>query len=63
MFSYFFATSQTDIHSLFAHFSSLSSPSSASGAAAKPFITHHNDFDTEFYLRIAFETALKKATV
>ncbi|HRU50398.1 MAG TPA: lysine--tRNA ligase [Candidatus Absconditabacterales bacterium] len=35
----------------------------ASGAAAKPFITHHNDFDTEFYLRIAFETALKKATV
>ena len=36
---------------------------SASWAAAKPFITHHNDFDTEFYLRIAFETALKKATV
>lgn len=35
----------------------------ASWAAAKPFITHHNDFDTEFYLRIAFETALKKATV
>ncbi len=35
----------------------------ASGAAAKPFITHHNDFDTEFYLRIAFETSLKKATV
>jgi len=35
----------------------------ASGAAAKPFITYHNDFDTEFYLRIAFETALKKATV
>lgn len=35
----------------------------ASWAAAKPFITHHNDFDTEFYLRIAFETSLKKATV
>ncbi len=35
----------------------------ASWAAAKPFITHHNDFDTDFYLRIAFETALKKATV
>lgn len=35
----------------------------ASGAAAKPFITHHNDFGTEFYLRIAFETSLKKATV
>lgn len=35
----------------------------ASGAAAKPFITHHNDFDTDMYLRISFETALKKATV
>ena len=27
----------------------------ASGAAARPFITHHNDFDTDVYLRIAFE--------
>ena len=36
---------------------------SASGAAAKPFITHHNDYDTDVYLRIAFETGLKKATV
>lgn len=35
----------------------------ASWAAAKPFITHHNDFDTDVYLRISFETALKKATV
>ncbi|MDR0607879.1 MAG: hypothetical protein LBG52_06130 [Candidatus Peribacteria bacterium] len=35
----------------------------ASGAAAKPFITHHNDYDTAVYLRIAFETSLKKATV
>lgn len=35
----------------------------ASGAAAKPFITHHNDFDEEFFLRISPETALKKATV
>lgn len=35
----------------------------ASWAAAKPFITHHNDFDTDLYLRIAFETSLKKATV
>lgn len=35
----------------------------ASGAAAKPFITHHNDFDLDVYLRIAFETSLKKATV
>lgn len=35
----------------------------ASGAAAKPFITRHNDFDTDVYLRIAFETSLKKSTV
>lgn len=35
----------------------------ASGAAARPFITHHNDFDTDVYLRIAFETGLKKTTV
>jgi len=35
----------------------------ASGAAAAPFITHHNDFDEEFYLRISPETSLKKATV
>jgi len=36
---------------------------SASGAAARPFMTHHNDYDTDVYLRIAFETGLKKATV
>lgn len=36
---------------------------SASWAAAAPFITHHNDFDMDVYLRIAFETSLKKATV
>lgn len=35
----------------------------ASGAAARPFVTHHNDYDTDMYLRIAFETSLKKATV
>ncbi|HCB51713.1 TPA: hypothetical protein DEP21_04055 [Patescibacteria group bacterium] len=35
----------------------------ASGAAARPFVTHHNDFDVDVYLRIAFETSLKKATV
>ena len=35
----------------------------ASGAAARPFITHHNDYDADVYLRIAFETSLKKATV
>lgn len=37
--------------------------SAASGAAAAPFVTHHNDFDEQFVLRIAPETALKKATV
>ncbi len=35
----------------------------ASGAAAAPFITHHNDFDEEFFLRISPETYLKRATV
>lgn len=35
----------------------------ASGAAAAPFTTHHNDFDEDFFLRISPETALKKATV
>ncbi len=35
----------------------------ASWAAAKPFITHHNDFDIDMYLRISPETALKKLTV
>jgi lysyl-tRNA synthetase class 2 len=36
---------------------------SASGAAAAPFITHHNDFNEDYFLRISPETALKKATV
>lgn len=36
---------------------------SASGAAAAPFTTHHNDFDEDYFLRISPETALKKATV
>jgi lysyl-tRNA synthetase, class II len=35
--------------------------SSASGALAKPFTTHHNALDEDFYLRIAPETYLKKA--
>lgn len=35
----------------------------ASGAAAAPFTTHHNDFDTDVFLRIAPEIALKMATV
>jgi lysyl-tRNA synthetase class 2 len=33
----------------------------ASGAAARPFITHHNALDEDFYLRIAPETFLKRA--
>ena len=37
--------------------------SAASGAAAAPFVTHHNDFDSDFFLRISPETNLKKATV
>jgi lysyl-tRNA synthetase, class II len=35
----------------------------ASGAAARPFVTHHHDFDLDMYLRISPETNLKKATV
>ena len=33
----------------------------ASGAAAKPFVTHHKALDIEMYLRIATETFLKRA--
>lgn len=36
---------------------------SASGALAKPFITHHNALDTDVYLRIAPEIYLKEAIV
>ncbi len=36
---------------------------SASGAAAKPFVTHHDDYDLDVFLRIAPEIALKMATV
>lgn len=35
----------------------------ASGALAKPFVTHHNALDREFFLRIAPETYLKRAVV
>ena len=35
----------------------------ASGATAKPFISHHNALDMEVYLRIAPETYLKRAVV
>jgi lysyl-tRNA synthetase, class II len=33
------------------------------GAAARPFITHHNAFDADFYLRIATELYLKRLIV
>jgi len=35
----------------------------ASGAYAKPFVTHHNALDTDFYLRIAPELWLKRLVV
>lgn len=35
----------------------------ASGALAKPFATHHNALDHDFYLRIALEIHQKEATV
>jgi lysyl-tRNA synthetase class 2 len=33
------------------------------GAAARPFVTHHNTFNREFFLRIALELPLKKLLV
>src|SRR5690606_24431165 len=35
----------------------------AGGAAAKPFITHHNALDMELYIRIAIELHLKRLIV
>jgi lysyl-tRNA synthetase class 2 len=37
--------------------------SEASGAQAKPFVTHHNKLHRDFYLRIATEIPLKKLLV
>ncbi len=35
----------------------------AGGAAARPFITHHNALDIDMYLRIALELPLKRLVV
>jgi lysyl-tRNA synthetase class 2 len=35
----------------------------AGGAAARPFVTHHNALDTDLYLRIALELHLKRLIV
>ena len=35
----------------------------AGGAAARPFITHHNTLDIDMYLRIALELHLKRLIV
>jgi lysyl-tRNA synthetase class 2 len=35
----------------------------AGGAAARPFVTHHNTLDRQFYLRIAIELYLKRLVV
>lgn len=35
----------------------------AGGAAARPFITHHNALDSQFYMRIAIELHLKRLIV
>jgi lysyl-tRNA synthetase class 2 len=35
----------------------------ASGALAKPFVTHHNALDIDLYLRIALEIYLKEAII
>ena len=35
----------------------------AGGAAARPFVTHHNTLDRDFYLRVALELHLKRLIV
>ncbi len=48
------------------HFLEVETPvmhSVAGGAAARPFITHHNSLDLDLYLRIALELHLKRLIV
>jgi len=48
------------------HFIEAETPvleSTAGGAAARPFVTHHNALGTDFYLRIATELRLKRLLV
>jgi len=48
------------------HFIEVETPvleNTAGGAAARPFVTHHNALDTDFYLRIATELRLKRLLV
>ena len=33
------------------------------GAAARPFVTHHNELEQDMYLRISFELYLKRLLV
>jgi len=48
------------------HFMEVETPvfqAIAGGAAAKPFVTHHNTLDRDFYMRISLELYLKRLLV
>lgn len=53
-------------HMDYEHFMEVDTPvlsASASGAQARPFVTHHNALNAELYMRIAPETYLKRAVL